>query len=417
MTAIALGLRANWKQFTLLVVVNAFVGAMVGLERSVLPVIATEEFRVTSTTAVLSFVAIFGLAKAFTNLASGWLADHHARRATLLIGWLGALPVPLLILWAQSWWWIVAANALLGINHGLTWSTTVIMKIDLVGPRRRGFAMGINECAGYAAVAGAGIVSAVAAGHYGLRAGAAYPGVIIAALGLLFSWFVRDTGDHVRLETSQPTASSGLDAPPRLSTILRRSMWSDTGLFSVSQAGFVNNLSDGLAWGAFPLLFTASGQTLRDTSILGAIYPATWGFCQLATGPLSDRWGRTKPIVGGILLQGIALIAMKIITGLEAWGVALALLGVGTALVYPALLAAVSDVAHPSWRGVAVGVYRLWRDLGYVAGALLAGFLADAFGIPLAINVIGVITIVSGLVVAIRLREPSVRLGEPVLTA
>ena len=417
MTAIALGLRANWKQFTLLVVVNAFVGAMVGLERSVLPLIATEEFRVTSTTAVLSFVAIFGLAKAFTNLASGWLADRRARRATLLIGWLVALPVPLLILWARSWWWIVAANALLGINQGLTWSTTVIMKIDLVGPRRRGFAMGINECAGYAAVAGAGIVSAIAAGHYGLRAGAAYPGVIIAALGLLFSWFVRDTGDHVRLEASQRTASSAGDATPPLSTILRRSMWSDAGLFSLSQAGFVNNLNDGLAWGVFPLVFTASGLTLGETSILAAIYPATWSICQLATGPLSDRWGRPKPIVGGMLLQGVALIAMTIVTGFGPWAAALALLGVGTALVYPALLAAVGDVAHPSWRGVAVGVYRLWRDLGYVAGALLAGFLADAFGIPFAIDVIGVITMVSGIVVAIRLREPSVRLAEAVPTA
>ena len=416
MTSIALGLRANWKQFTLLVVVNAFVGAMVGLERSVLPVIATEEFRVTSTTAVLSFIAVFGLAKAFTNLASGWLADRHARRTTLLIGWVVALPVPLLILWAQSWWWIVAANAFLGINQGLTWSTTVIMKIDLVGPRRRGFAMGLNECAGYSAVAGAGIISAVAAGHYGLRAGAAYPGVIIALVGLLLSWFVRDTGGHVRLETSQRTAQSAPGERPPLSTILRRSMWSDAGLFSLSQAGFINNLNDGLAWGVFPLVFTASGLTLRETSILGAIYPATWSVCQLATGPLSDRWGRSKPIVSGMLLQGLALIAMTMVNGFEAWAIALAALGVGTALVYPALLAAVGDVAHPSWRGVAVGVYRLWRDLGYVAGALLAGFLADAFGIPFAIDAIGVITMASGIVVAVRLREPTIRLAEPAPT-
>jgi len=413
---IALGLRANWKQFTLLVVVNAFVGAMVGLERSVLPVIATEEFRITSTTAVLSFIAIFGLAKAFTNLASGWLADRHARRATLLIGWLVALPVPLLILWAQSWWWIVAANAFLGINQGLTWSTTVIMKIDLVGPRRRGFAMGLNEFAGYAAVAGAGVVSAVAASHFGLRAGAAYPGVIIALAGLLLSWFVRDTGDHVRLETAQHAMSDTPHERPRLLTILRRSMWADAGLFSVSQAGFVNNLNDGLAWGVFPLVFTASGLTLRETSILAAIYPATWSVFQLATGPLSDRRGRTKPIVGGMLLQGIALIAMTMVSGFEAWAIALAALGVGTALVYPALLAAVGDVAHPSWRGIAVGVYRLWRDLGYLAGALLAGFLADAFGTPFAINVIGVLTVASGLLVAVRLREPSVPVMKPVPT-
>ena len=411
---IALGLRANWKQFTLLVVVNAFVGAMVGLERSILPFIATAEFHITSTTAVLSFIAVFGLAKAFTNLASGWLADRHARRTTLLIGWLVALPVPLLILSARSWWWIVAANAFLGINQGLTWSTTVIMKIDLVGPRQRGLAMGLNECAGYAALAGAGILSAVGASHYGLRGGAAYPGVIIALAGLLLSWLVHETSGHVRLEASQHTATNTLRERPGLATILRRSTWSDAGLFSVSQAGFVNNLNDGLAWGVFPLLFTASGLTLRETSLLAAIYPATWAFCQLATGPLSDRWGRTKPIVAGMLIQGAALMTMTAVIGFAAWSGVLIALGIGTALVYPALLAAVGDIAHPTWRGLAVGVYRLWRDLGYVAGALLAGVLADAFGIPLAINVIGVITMASGIIVAIRLREQKVSSMEPV---
>jgi MFS family permease len=414
MSTIALGLRANWRQFALLVVVNAFVGAMVGLERSILPVIATAEFHVTSTTVVLSFIAVFGLAKAFTNLASGWLADRHARRTTLLLGWLVALPVPLLILSARNWWWIVAANAFLGINQGLTWSTTVIMKIDLVGPRRRGLAMGLNECAGYAALAGAGILSAVAASHYGLRGGAAYPGVIIALTGLLLSWFVHETSGHVRLEALQHPSTNTLGERPRLGTILRRSMWSDAGLFSVSQAGFVNNLNDGLAWGVFPLLFTASGLALRETSVLAAIYPGTWAFCQLATGPLSDRWGRTKPIVAGMLIQGAALMTMTVVSGFAAWSGVLIALGSGTALVYPALLAAVGDIAHPSWRGVAVGVYRSWRDLGYVAGALLAGVLADAFGIPLAINVIGVITMASGIVVAIRLREPGASSMQPV---
>jgi MFS family permease len=408
MTTVALGLRANWRQFALLVVVNAFVGAMVGLERSILPVIATSEFHVTSTTAVLSFIAVFGLAKAFSNLASGWLADRHARRTTLLIGWLIALPVPLLILSARNWWWVVAANAFLGINQGLTWSTTVIMKIDLVGPRRRGLAMGLNECAGYAALAGAGILSAITASHYGLRGGAAYPGVMIALTGLVLSWFVHETSGHVRLEASQHAATNTHAERPRLATILRRSMWTDAGLFSVSQAGFVNNLNDGLAWGLFPLLFTASGLSLRETSILAAIYPATWGFCQLITGPLSDRWGRSKPIVAGMLIQGAALMIMTAVSGFAAWSSALIALGIGTALVYPALLAAVGDIAHPSWRGIAVGVYRLWRDLGYVAGALLAGVLADAFGIPPAINVVGVITMASGIAVAVRLREPRV---------
>lgn len=402
----ALGLGANWKQFALLVVVNAFVGAMVGLERSTLPIIATTDFGITSTTAVLSFIVVFGLTKALTNLASGWLADRHARRTTLLVGWLVALPVPPLILWAQSWWWIVAANAFLGINQGLTWSMTVIMKIDLVGPRRRGLAMGLNEFAGYLAVAGAGIVSAVAAGHYGLRGGAAYPGIVIALVGLLLSWFVRDTAAHVHLELSQHPATLAGHERPRLAAILRRSTWSDAGLFSVSQAGLVNNLNDGLAWGVFPLLFTASGLTLQETSVLAAVYPATWGLGQLATGPLSDRWGRKTPIVAGMLLQGATLITMTAATGFAAWTVSLTALGIGTACVYPTLLAAVGDIAHPSWRGAAVGVYRLWRDLGYVAGALLAGVLADLFGIPLAINVVGAITVASGILVAVRLREP-----------
>lgn len=404
--AVALGLRVNWKQFTLLVVLSVFVGAMVGLERSILPVIATADFRITSTTAVLSFIAIFGLTKALTNLVSGWLADRHVRRTTLLIGWLVALPVPLLILWSQSWWWIVAANALLGINQGLTWSTTVIMKIDLVGPDRRGLAMGLNEFAGYLAVAGAGLMSAVAASHYGLRAGAAYPGVLIAVVGLTLSWFVRETAGHVQLEMSQHAAGIPVHRRPRLATMLARSTWSDAGLFSVSQAGLVNNLNDGLAWGVFPLLFTASGLTLKETGVLAAIYPATWGLCQLATGPLSDRWGRKRPIVAGMLLQGAALIAMTAFSGFAAWAGALIVLGIGTAWVYPTLLAAVGDIAHPSWRGVAVGIYRFWRDLGYVAGALLAGVLADVFGLSLAINVIGLITLASGMVVAMRLQVP-----------
>jgi MFS family permease len=401
---IALGLRANWRQFTLLVIVNAFVGAMVGLERSTMPVLATNEFRVASTTVVLSFIATFGLTKAFTNLVSGWLADRHARRPTLLVGWLVALPVPLLILGARSWWWIVAANALLGINQGLTWSTTVIMKIDLVGPGRRGLAMGLNEFSGYLFVGVAGLMSGFLASRYGLRAGSAYPGVVIALVGLLLSWFVRETAGHVRLESLNQSSSTVNDRP-RLPTILGRSLWSDAGLFSVSQAGLVNNLNDGLAWGVFPLLFTTSGLTLRETSLLAAIYPVTWSICQLATGPLSDRWGRKHPIVAGMLLQGAALITMTLVSGFTPWAVALVALGVGTALVYPTLLAAIGDIAQPSWRGIAVGVYRLWRDFGYVVGALLAGILADVFGIPAAINGVGLLTIFSGIVVAVRLNE------------
>src|SRR5688572_3330003 len=401
---IQLGLAANWRQFSLLVVINAFVGAMVGLERAVLPVVATTEFGVASTTAALSFIATFGLTKALTNLAAGSLVDRRGRRFALIAGWVLALPVPLIILWAPSWWWIVAANALLGINQGLAWSATIIMKIDLVGPRRRGLAMGLNEFAGYLAVAGAALASGVVATTYGLRAGPAYLGVGSAFLGLMLSvLFVRETQHHATLE--ERSASTVLTDRPTVPQLLRRSLWSDRGLFSVSQAGLVNNLNDGLAWGVFPLLFAAAALSLTEMSALVAIYPAVWGIGQLVTGPLSDRWGRKWLIVSGMVLQGIALLAIAQTRGVVAWSGALIALGIGTALVYPTLLAAVGDIARPSWRGAAVGVYRLWRDLGYVAGALLAGMVADAFGVPAAIGTVGMITIMSGLLVALRFEE------------
>jgi MFS family permease len=401
-----LGLSANWRQFALLVVVNGFVGAMVGLERAVLPIVAVKEFGVASTAAVLSFIATFGLTKALSNLAAGWLMDRHGRRSTLIIGWLLGLPVPILILWAPSWWWIVGANALLGINQGLTWSTTVVMKIDLVGPRRRGFAMGLNESAGYVAVSIAALGSGFAATSFGLRAGPAYLGLAICTVGLLLSWlFVRETSAHVELEEAR---RSSVSERPRLAQLLRQSLWSDRGLFSISQAGFVNNLNDGLAWGIFPLLFIASGLSVREMSAMAAIYPATWGICQLGTGALSDRWGRRWLIVAGMIVQGIALVSMALTRGPIAWSIALVALGIGTALVYPTLLAAVGDIARPSWRAVMVGVYRLWRDLGYVAGALLAGVIADAFGVATAIGAIGVMTVASGVIFGIRFREASV---------
>ena len=401
---VQLGLGANWRQFTLLVVVNAFVGAMVGLERAVLPVVATREFGIASTTAVLSFIATFGLTKALTNLAAGRLVDRHGRRVVLITGWLIALPVPLIILWAPSWWWIVAANGLLGVNQGLAWSATVIMKIDLVGPRRRGLAMGLNEFAGYLAVALAALASGVVASTYGLRAGPAYLGIAIALAGLALSvFFARETMHHAAFEESaDPVVATDR---PNVRQLLRRSLWSDRGLFSVSQAGLVNNLNDGLAWGVFPLLFAAAALSLRQMSALVAIYPAVWGVCQLWTGPLSDHWGRKWLIVSGMVMQGIALVAIAQTRGVLAWTVALITLGLGTALVYPTLLAAVGDIARPSWRGIAVGVYRLWRDLGYVAGALIAGIVADAFGVSAAISAIGALTIASGLVVALRFEE------------
>lgn len=403
--SVALGLRANWQQFSLLVVVNAFVGAMVGLERSVLPIIATREFRIASATAVLLFVATFGLTKALTNLASGWFADRGGRKRVLLAGWLVGLPVPLLILEASNWWWIVAANALLGVNQGLAWSMTVVMKIDLVGAKRRGLAMGLNEFAGYGAVAVAAVVSGFAAAHYGLRAGAAYPGLFIAVAGLLLSLLVRDTSDHARAESQAHATHRGDPQRQTVPNLLARSVWPDAGLFSISQAGLVNNLNDGLAWGVFPLMFVASGLSLRDMSILASIYPAVWSIAQLATGALSDRWGRKIPVVAGMVIQGAALVSIGLMSGFDAWAAALVVLGLGTALVYPALLAAAGDLADPSWRGAVIGVYRLWRDLGYLVGALLAGIVADVLGTSMAVIVVGGLTVLSGLLFAARFRE------------
>jgi MFS family permease len=409
-----LGLRANWRQFVLLVVVNGFVGAMVGLERSTLPLVARSDFGVASTAAVLSFIVAFGLAKAFTNLAAGWFADRRARKPALIVGWFVGLPVPLLILWAPSWSWIVTANVLLGINQGLAWSTTVIMKIDLVGSRRRGLAMGLNEFAGYLAVGLAALGSGVLATRLGLRPATAYLGLGVAVIGLVLSAFVRETAPHARLAA----AAHRHQPRPRLVDVLKRSLWTDAGLFSASQAGFVNNLNDGLAWGVFPLVFKAAGLTLNEMSVLAAIYPMTWGIGQLATGAMSDRWGRKRFIVSGMLVQGAALIGVALCHGFIGWAAALALLGAGTAMVYPTLLAMVGDVAHPSWRGAGVGVYRLWRDLGYVGGAVIAGALSDASSMTVAIAVIGVLTAASGLGVAIRLPSgsPARRLPAPAST-
>ena len=379
---------------------------MVGLERSVLPLVAGRDFGIVAGTSVLSFIASFGLAKAFTNLAAGALADRIGRRMLLIAGWLLALPVPFIVLWAPSWAWIVAANALLGISQGLTWSLTVIMKIDLVGPKQRGLAMGLNEFAGYVAVAVAAFASGVVATHYGLRAGPAYLGVAVAASGLILSsLFVRDTREHARLEQSTHGNGADNERLPPITSILRRSTWSDRGLFSVSQAGLINNLNDGLAWGLFPIFFAANGLSLARVSVLVAAYPLVWGVGQLFTGALSDRIGRKGLIVWGMSLQAFSLVAVSFTHRFDSWLLEMVMLGVGTAMVYPSLLAAVSDFAQPSWRGRAVGVYRLWRDLGYVAGALLAGVLSDSIGFVSTIFIIGALTIVSGIVARLRWPE------------
>jgi MFS family permease len=406
---IELGLGANWRQFWLLVVVNAFVGAMVGLERTVLPLLAEVEFGLASRSAVLSFIVTFGFVKAGTNFFAGRMGDLFGRRRVLLVGWLFAIPVPLLVMWAPSWGWIVFANVLLGINQGLAWSTTVIMKIDLVGPKQRGLAMGLNEFAGYLAVALAALATGWIAESYGLRPEPFYLGIAFVAAGLALSiLFVQETTEHVALEATihrpHPSTEGAADTPSTREVFALAS-WRHPALFGASQAGLVTNLKDGLAWGLFPLFFVAGGMSVGQIGTLAFIYPAMWGLLQLWTGGLSDRLGRKRLIAAGMAVQGVALLLIGFIDGFWPWFAASALLGLGTALVYPTLLAAVADVAHPTWRGSAVGVYRLWRDSGYAFGALLAGFLADAFGLRPAILVIGLIAIASGAHVGVRMPE------------
>ncbi len=408
MTDIRLGLRENWRQFAVLVVVNAFVGAMVGLERVVLPLLAEEEFGLASRAAILSFIASFGLAKALANVFAGRLGDRYGRKHVLVAGWVAGLPVPFLVMFAPSWSWIVAANVLLGVNQGLAWSMTVIMKIDLVGARQRGLAMGLNEAAGYLAVSLAALASGYVAAVYGLRPQPFYLGVVFALAGLALALFaVRETRGHARHEAASWDAERETTgaSPPSFGAVFVRTSWRDRTLFGVSQAGLVNNLNDGMAWGLFPLYFAAAGRSLDEIGVLAALYPAVWGLGQMGTGAWSDRIGRKPLIVAGMWVQaaGIALLMLTKTFGLMAS--AMILLGAGTAMVYPTLLAAIGDVAHPSWRGSAIGVYRLWRDGGYVVGALLAGFVADALGLTWAIGVVGALTACSGTVALSVMRE------------
>jgi len=397
-----LGLRQNLAQFSLLVLVNAFVGGMVGLERAILPLIAEREFGLVSKSVILSFIVGFGFVKAFTNLAAGRFSDRIGRKGLLVGGWIVGLPVPLILMWAPSWGWITVANLLLGINQGLCWSTTVIMKIDLVGPQRRGLAMGLNEFAGYFAVAMAALASGYIAAAYGLRPAPFYLGIGIAAAGLFLSiFFVRETHGHARHEAK---GQGGAVSVP-FKEIFTRTSYRDPNLFSCSQAGMVNNLNDGMAWGLFPLFFAAAHLSVERIAVLAATYPAVWGVCQLFTGALSDRVGRKWMIASGMWVQagGIGLIAAT--ASFSSWMTGAVLLGVGTAMVYPTLLAAIGDVAHPSWRASAVGVYRLWRDAGYAFGALLSGIIADALGIVWAIAAVGGLTFLSGAAVAFRMSE------------
>jgi MFS family permease len=402
--AVRLGLRENAAQFALLVVVNAFVGAMVGLERSILPAMAEQEFHLAARTAVLSFIVVFGVAKALTNYGAGRLSDRVGRRRVLVGGWVVAAPVPFLLMWAPTWTWVLFANVLLGVSQGLTWSTTVIMKIDLVGPTRRGLAMGLNEFAGYVAVAASALATGWIAARYGLRPQPFYLGVIFAAVGLTLSaLLVRETRHHVSHESA--LLGTLPDGVPAAREVFWRTTLLDPNLSSVSQAGLVNNLNDGMAWGLFPLVFAAAGMNLAQVGLLAAVYPATWGVGQLATGALSDRLGRKPLIVWGMWIQAVGIGVVTMVHAFAGFVTGAVLLGVGTAMVYPTLLAAIGDVAHPAWRASAVGVYRLWRDLGYAIGALLAGLTADAFGLNVAMWVIAALTFVSGALSATRMAE------------
>jgi MFS family permease len=397
-----LGLRANAGQFALLVGVNALVGGMVGQERTLLPLMASSVLGVPGVTSALTFLVAFGVTKAVANLAAGWLADRFGRKPVLVVGWLIGLPVPLLLIAAPTWDWVVFANVLLGVNQGLTWSTTVIMKIDLVGPARRGLAMGLNEAAGYGAVAFTALATGAIAAEAGLRPAPFLLGLAYAGLGLTLSALVvRETRRYVEHEQG----SAG--GPPALPwrSVFTRTTFRDPSLSAACQAGLVNNLNDGMAWGLLPLFFAGAGLSLREIGLLAATYPAVWAIAQIGTGAWSDRVGRKPLISGGMLLQGVAIAGIAVSSSFAAWLVAAVLLGIGTALVYPALLAAIADVAPPVWRGSAVGVYRLWRDLGFAAGAILAGVIADTAGMVAAIVVIAVVTAGSGVIVLVRMRE------------
>jgi MFS family permease len=404
---IRLGLAENLSQFLLLVGVNALVGGMLGQERTVLPLLAGEVFGLTAFSATLTFVAAFGVVKAATNFFAGSLSDRYGRKPVLVAGWVIAIPVPVLLIWAPNWGWVIFANVLLGVNQGLTWSTTVIMKIDLVGPAKRGLAMGFNEAAGYGAVALTALTTGFIASRYGLRPEPFYLGLLYAALGLgLSTLFVRETRGHALHEAASYTATADR-LPGDLTTaeIFTLTSFRERALSSCSQAGLVNNLNDGLAWGLLPLYFAAAGLSVARIGVLTALYPAVWGLGQLLTGDLSDRIGRKTLIVCGMLVQAAALGIFAATEGFAIWSAAAVLLGAGTAMVYPTLLAAIGDVAHPRWRARSVGIYRLWRDGGFAVGALIAGALADVFDISVAIWAIAALTATSGLVVLVRMYE------------
>lgn len=392
-----LGLRANWRQFALLVLINAFVGAMVGIERATLSPLAQESFGIGSRTAALSFIASFGAAKAVANLFAARLADRVGRRPVLLLGWLIGLAAPVMVIVAPTWGWVVVANLILGVNQGLCWSMTVVMKVDLVGPRRRGLALGLNEFAGYIAVGAVAYLATIVASATSLRTGPFVLGELIAFAGLALALLSQETRAYVPMVA--PTQR------PTMQRVFVRATLTDRALSSATQAGLVNNLNDGLAWGLLPLYFLTAGIGLDQVGLLVAAYPLVWGIAQVGTGAVSDVIGRRWLVIAGMTTQAIALAGLVAFRGFTPWLAAMILLGLGTALVYPTLLAVVADVADPSWRASAIGVYRLWRDSGYVVGAIAAGLLADALGAAWAIEVVAALTFLSGMIALARMPE------------
>lgn len=403
MSDIKLGLKENWKQFVLLVIINAFVGGMVGLERSIIPELAEQEFGMVAKTAILSFIVVFGITKAITNYFTGAFANKYGRKNLLVYGWLFALPVPFLLIYAPTWTWVIFANVLLGINQGLTWSSTVVMKIDLVGEKDRGLAMGINESAGYLAVGGVALLTGWIASEYGVRPYPFYLGVGFAFLGLLGSYFfVKDTIQHVAKEITTSSIR-------KLDNIFWDTTWKDRNLGSISQAGLVNNLNDGMVWGIFPMVLTSRGFSLEEIGLIVAIYPVVWGFGQLFTGKMGDIYSKKKMLFIGMLMQATALFIILWADSFIHFAVLSVILGAGTAMVYPTFMSAIADFTHPEQRAKSIGTFRLWRDLGYAFGAILTGVIADVWGIMPSVGVVGVVTLFSALVIVFRMTEVKAR--------
>jgi MFS family permease len=410
---IVLGLRANLSQFVLLAVVNFFVGGMVGLERTVIPLVGSEQFHL-GALAIGAFVVVFGFTKAITNAVGGAITARYTRKSILVAGWVIGLPVPFMLAWGPNWAWVIAANVLLGVNQGLTWSMTVNMKIDLIGPGRRGFALGINETAGYLGVAVTALATGYLAAGFGLRPAPELLGVGYVIAGLALSALaVRDTAAWARAEARQHHAPAG--PRPSIREIAWRVSWSDRTLAAVSQAGLVNNLNDGVVWVVLPVLLVSHGVSVTGVGWIKALYPFMWAVGMIGTGHLADRIGRKLLIVAGTFIQavGLAVIAAGISHALAAGLTGAFLLGVGTALVYPTLLAAVSDATHPDWRAAALGIYRFWRDSGYAIGALIGGITAILASLDAAITVAAVLTAVSGLLVWVFMEETHPRPGGP----